>query len=289
MLKLSNFRLNDEDTYGKYHGGRIYPVSETFKKKFPSLRSVIEYNTPKDLDNIFNTSNEGYLVEQGSLLPPISLGTRVFCVGLNYPKKRLMTSPNTSKDEMIIFSKELDCFVGSESPITIPTGHAGKTLDYEGELALVVGKPGKNISPEEASKHIFGFTIVNDGSIREWQKHSLFAGKNFEHSSSCGPCILVYQGNLKPESFLLSTKLNGHLVQKSEIGNMIFKCSEIISYISSILPLKPGDLIATGSPDGSGITRDPKRFLKDGDELEIEISNIGILRNKISAYNRSHF
>ena len=289
MFKLSNFRLNGENTYGKCHDGRIYPVSERFKQKFPSLRSVIECNTPKDLDNIFDTDDQGYLVEQGSMLPPISLGSRVFCVGLNYPKKSLPTYSNKIESEMIIFSKELDCFVGSDCPISIPTGHAGKTLDYEGELGLVVGKPGKNISPEEAFKHIFGFTIVNDGSIRDWQKHSLFAGKNFEHSSSAGPCILVYQGNLKPESFSLSTKLNGQLVQKSKIGNMIFKCSEIISYISSILPLKPGDLIATGSPDGSGITRDPKRYLKDGDELEIEISNIGILRNKISAFNKNHF
>ena len=106
MFKLSNFRLNGENTYGKCHDGRIYPVSERFKQKFPSLRSVIECNTPKNLDNIFDTNNQGYLVEQGSMLPPISLGSRVFCVGLNYPKKSLPTYSKKSESEMIIFSKE---------------------------------------------------------------------------------------------------------------------------------------------------------------------------------------
>ena len=138
---------------------------------------------------------------------------------------------------------------------------------------------------EEAYKHIFGFTIVNDGSVRDWQIHSIFAGKNFECSSSCGPCILVNQEGLRPEDFVLTTRLNNKLVQDTKIKNMTFSCAEIVVYISKILTIKPGDVIATGSPDGSGISRNPNRFLRNGDCLEIEISNIGILRNNILSHD----
>ncbi len=281
MLKLSNFRIQGENTFGEYVEGKVYPVSKKFKKKYDSIKTVIENNAVDELRNSLQKKEEGYPRQHVDILPPVLPGSRIFCVGLNYPKKYTQASSIRKRGEMIIFSKELDSFVGSDCPIIIPKGNAGKSLDYEGELGLIIGKSGKNILPVEAQNHIFGFTIINDGSVRDWQTHSIFAGKNFEHSSSCGPCILVNQRDLQPETFVLTTKLNNQLVQKTKIQNMIFKFAEIVAYVSNILTLKPGDVIATGSPEGAGISQEPPRFLRNGDFLEIGISNIGVLRNNV--------
>ncbi len=281
MLRLSNFRINGDNTFGEYREGKVYPVSKRFRQEYQSIRSVIEKNAIDDLRSSVEKNEQGYSAQHVDMLPPICPGSRIICVGLNYPKKYVLDSSVSEHAEMVLFSKGLDCFVGSDCPIIVPKGHAGQSLDYEGELGLIIGKSGKNIRHEEAHKHIFGFTIVNDGSIRDWQKHSIFAGKNFEYISSCGPCVLVNQKELQPETFLLTTKLNGQLVQETKIGKMIFKSAEIIAYISTILTLKPGDIIATGSPEGSGLSQDPHRFLQKGDFLEIEISNIGVLKNNI--------
>ena len=284
MLKLSNFRIQGQDTFGEYYEGKVCPVSDKFRAKHRCIRSIIENNAVDDLRRDLEENEEVYPTKAVSMLPPISPGSRIFCVGLNYPKKYMLNSSAHERGEMILFSKELDSFVGSDCPIIVPKGSAGESLDYEGELGLIIGKAGKDIKPEEVQSHIFGFTIVNDGSIRDWQKHSIFSGKNFEYSSSCGPCILVNHEELQPETFLLTTKLNDNLVQKSKIENMIFKCEEIIAYISTILTLKPGDVVATGSPEGSGISQDPYRFLQEGDSLEIAISNIGVLRNTVLSF-----
>ena len=284
MLKLSNFKIQGQDTFGEYYEGKVYPVSDKFRAKYRCIRSIIENNAIDDLKRDLEENKEVYPVKAVRMLPPISPGSRIFCVGLNYPKKYMLDSSMNERGEMILFSKELDSFVGSDCPIRVPTGPAGKSLDYEGELGIIIGKAGKDIKPEEVQSHIFGFTIVNDGSIRDWQKHSIFAGKNFECSSSCGPCILVNHEELRPETFLLTTKLNDQVVQKEKIETMIFKCEEIIAYVSTILTLKPGDVIATGSPEGSGMSQDPYRFLQDGDSLEIAISNIGVLRNNVVSF-----
>ena len=287
MLRISNFRINDYNTLGEYRGGKVFPVSEKFRLKHQSIRSVIEKNAVDDLRSSIKKDEQGYLVQNVHMLPPICPSSRIICVGLNYPKKYVLDSSLGEHAEMILFSKGPDCFVGSDCPIIVPKGHAGQSLDYEGELGLIIGKPGKNIRREDAHKHIFGFTIVNDGSVRDWQKHSIFAGKNFEHISSCGPCVLVNQKELQQETFLLTTKLNNQLVQKTKIGKMIFKSAEIIAYISTIFTLKSGDIIATGSPEGSGMSHDPHQFLQNGDFLEIEISNIGVLRNNILSHESS--
>ncbi len=289
MLKLSTFKVHGETAFGEYREGKIFPVSKKFREKWPTLRSIIEECVQDDLVNELKNNTKEYFIEDVQILPPISPGSRVFCVGLNYHKKYLLEAPRTERTEIILFSKDINCFVGSNCPIIIPNGKAGKSLDYEGELGIIIGKSGKNIRDEDVDKHIFGFTIVNDGSIRDWQKHSIFAGKNFEYSSSCGPCILINQDELDPEKFLLTTKLNDRIVQKTRIEKMIFNYKEIIAYISSILTLMPGDIIATGSPEGSGTSQNPHRFLENDDLLEIEISNIGILRNKILSQKPINF
>ena len=288
MLRLSTFKIHGQETFGEYRNGKVYPVPEYFRENFSSLNNVIENEAIKDLKNNLKKNNKGYSLHEVKLLPPINSGARIFCVGLNYPKKYLTNISIRSmreKNDMILFSKEKNSLVGSNCPIIVPSCSAKASLDYEGELGIIIGKSGKNIQQEDALNHIFAYTIINDGSIRDWQKQSLFAGKNFENTGSCGPCILVNEDKLDPNKFLLTTKLNGKVVQKEKVENMIFKCSEIIAYISTILTLNTGDIIATGSPEGSGISKEPKRFLRNNDFLEIEITNIGTLKNKILNLN----
>ena len=204
---------------------------------------------------------------------------------MNYPKKIATNGfKPTSRPPIVLFSKKTSCFVGSGSCIRIPVGKAGKSLDYEGELAVIIGKTGRHIKKKEAMNYVFGFTAINDGSIRKWQSDSVFAGKNFESSSSCGPYVLVNENPKKEKSFNLITRLNGHPVQKASTNSMIYNIKEILSYISNITILKPGDIIATGSPHGSGWHQRPPKFLKIGDNLEVEISHIGILKNKVKKF-----
>ena len=186
---------------------------------------------------------------------------------------------------MIFFGKHIESLVGHGENIIIPDGLPGKSLDYEGELAVVIGKPGYQISVKQAMNHIFGFTLINDGSVRHWQKHSVFAGKNFNRSGSCGPYLLTKDMIPDPQNLELTTKLNKSLVQNTNTKDMIYSICEQIAYVSNIFDLESGDILSTGSPDGTGASQNPERFLREGDHLEVEIPNIGILSNTIKTKN----
>ncbi len=163
--------------------------------------------------------------------------------------------------------------------LTAPT--VSEQFDYEGELALVVGRGGAGIAAGDALRHVAGYTCFNDGSVRDYQKHSVWAGKNFAASGAWGPWVVTADEIPDPARLTLCTRLNGEEVQRSSIGRMFFPVPAIIAYISSVTPLLPGDVIATGSPEGSGATRNPPRFLRSGDRLEIEIEGIGTLANRV--------
>ena len=220
------------------------------------------------------------------LLPPLATENKIVCVGINYRKKYpLEGMPPPDPEHIIVFAKEHDAIVGHGEGLELPLGKAAESFDYEGEITLVIGKGGRHIARETALSHVAGITIFNDGSVRGWQKHSVHAGKNFARSGSCGPWIVTvdeidmdHLGQLA-----LTTRVNGELRQQTDVSQMIFAPDELIAYISHFTPLHPGDLIATGSPEGAGGSFSPTRFLKAGDHVEITVGGVGTLSNRVDA------
>ena len=195
--------------------------------------------------------------------------------------KTLQRYFNKKTRSYYFFTKFFDTLVGNEEALLIPSGRAKQSFDYEGEIAIVVGTPGFNITKNCAAQHILGFTLFNDGSVREWQNHSIEAGKNFYKSGSCGPYIVTKDEITSYKKLNFKTKLNGSLVQNGRLNEMFFDIDKIIAYISHIIPLKTGDIIATGSPEGTGASQTPERFLREGDILEISSEVLGTLTNTV--------
>ena len=212
--------------------------------------------------------------------PVIPDPDKIFCVGLNYENHRKETGRNEVANPTI-FTRFANSQLGAGEPIIRPK--VSTHLDFEGELALVIGKPGRAISKENAFDHVAGYACYNDGSVRDWQYHTtqFTPGKNFASTGAFGP-HLVTPDEVGPLAGLtLATRLNGQTVQETRLGDMIFDIPTIIAYCSTFSRLEVGDVIVTGTPGGVGAKRTPPLWMKAGDVVEIEIDKVGLLRNPI--------
>ena len=211
--------------------------------------------------------------------PLLTNEARVFAAGLNYEKIYPAGKQPPTPKVPPWFSKMPGTLVGHEQPVVAPS--VCDSFDYEAELAAVVGRGGRHIAVDDALDHVAGWTCLNDGSVRKWQRHSVNAGKNFERSGSIGPFMVTADEIADPQALRLMARVDGELRQDASTGEMLFSVAEIISYLSKIIELRPGDVIATGSPEGTGGSFDPPKFLKAGQVLEVEIEDIGVLRNNV--------
>ena len=279
-MKLVSFSKNGQEGFGIFSQSGIYPVLEKFKKEFPNLRAVIDSEKIEDFE-AFCESNPIPLSEV-SLLPPIPNPGKIICAGMNYRKPYPVdgvAAPDLGN--VVIFARHTETLVGHGADLELPSGKASETYDFEGEIVAVIGKSGRFISKDDALKHVIGYSIMNEGSVRGWMKHSVHAGKNFHASGSWGPWITTVDEIDDFSSLRLETHINGKLMQSALAGEMIFSLSELIAYISNLLPLNPGDIIATGSPDGTGGSRNPTAFLNSGDCVEVSVDRIGTLKNHV--------
>jgi len=257
--------------------------------KHPDVRSFLSSSS-----NFTTTRN---LIEQASaahripldevrLRAPILQPEKIICVGLNY-KDHAKESNLPLPTEPVLFSKYATCIVGPDDAIIKP--NVTNEFDYEVELVIVVGKEGKNISRENAISHVAGYTVGHDVSARDWQLKKpggqWMAGKTFDTFAPIGPCVLICDSDstFNPHKLKIRCILNGQVVQESNTDQLIFGVEDVVSYISQIVTLRPGDLIFTGTPSGVGFARKPPLFMKPGDEVICEIEHIGRLRNHIVA------
>ncbi|MEM7335071.1 MAG: fumarylacetoacetate hydrolase family protein [Chloroflexota bacterium] len=281
-MKIATFIEENTIKYGVVHGEEITAVRPSFLEKHPSVKDVLTADALDELKNEVQTSRIKIPLTSVQLLPPVHNPSRIFCVGINYPKRYpINNTPMPPPENIILFAKLDGTLVGHNTPLEMPKGEAAKTFDYEGEIVVVIGKNGRFIPESDTMNYVAGYTIMNDGSVRGWQKHSVHAGKNFANSGSCGPWLVTADKINDPFEMTLKTRLNGEEVQNTIAKNMVFQIPALIAYLSHTIDLRPGDLIATGSPEGSGGSRQPQRFLQVGDELEIEVSGVGILKNKV--------
>lgn len=215
------------------------------------------------------------------LLPPVSNPEKVICVGLNYVDHSKESGFETP-DYPTLFGRFNSSLIGHGAPILRP--EESIQLDYEGELAAIIGKKAYRVSEDEALDHVAGYSVFNDGSIRDYQHKApqWTPGKNFDDTGAFGPHFVT--ADVLPKGCLglqLTTRLNGMVVQEAKIDDMVFSVASLVSIISQFMTLNPGDVIVTGTPGGIGLARTPPLFMKDGDVCEVEIESIGILNNPI--------
>jgi 2-keto-4-pentenoate hydratase/2-oxohepta-3-ene-1,7-dioic acid hydratase in catechol pathway len=217
------------------------------------------------------------------LLKPLAAPGKCFCVGVNYADRNAEYRDGTAAPPfMSLFQRVPESLAGPDEVILRPP--ESPQLDYEGEIALVIGTAGRRIPRARAMDHVAGYTLANEGSVRDWMRHGKFnvtQGKNFFRSGSLGPWI-VTRDEAGDGPFALTTRVNGEIRQHDSTARMLFPMDDIIAYISTFTPLAPGDLILTGTPTGAGARFDPPRWLVPGDIVEVEASGIGVLRNTVA-------
>jgi 2-keto-4-pentenoate hydratase/2-oxohepta-3-ene-1,7-dioic acid hydratase in catechol pathway len=280
-MKIARCKTNSRTFYGVVEDGGIIEPTDGFLRKYPDLKSVLAREALERLAHDVDGRPAMLSLDDVDLLPPLSADNKVICVGINYRKKYPVEGAPPEPDHIILFAKHHDAIVGHGETLERPLGEAAATFDYEGEITMVIGHGGRHIPRERAMEHVAGFTILDDGSVRGWQKHSLHAGKNFARSGGCGPWIVTANEIDDVNKMKLTTRVNDEVRQQTDVSQMIFPLDELIAYISHFTPLNPGDLIATGSPEGAGGSFSPPKFLKSGDEIEITVSGVGTLRNVV--------
>lgn len=282
-MNIGSFRLNGQTLYGVFSGNTVAPASPEFMEQYPTLRDVLDADA---LAALRQNTNYARCVPTSDIrfLPPIPNPRKIICVGMNYRKPYPVDGvAPPDPDDIILFGKEREALLAHGEALEIPLGEAAKSFDYEGEIAVVIGRTARHVSVTDAMDHVLGYSAFNDGSVREWQKHSVYAGKNFARSGAWGPWIATADTLSSPEEMELTVTLNGDVVQHSFGREMIFSIAEQIAYASRLFTLRPGDVIATGSPDGTGGSRIPKRFLKSGDKVTISIGAACTLVNSVQS------
>jgi 2-keto-4-pentenoate hydratase/2-oxohepta-3-ene-1,7-dioic acid hydratase in catechol pathway len=278
-MKLVSFAIAGEPRYGAVQGDEVIDLPARIGTTYPTLLSLLQADALAEAKAALATPGPRHALATISYLEPIPQARRIFCVGANYPKNHPTGGVVSGPAFPSIFQKPAETLVPHLAPLARPA--ISGQFDYEGELAFVIGRGGYRIAEAEALSHIAGYTCLNDGSVRDFQKHSVWAGKNFHRSGGFGPWLVTADEIGDPAGLTLVTRLNGVEVQRSGLDRMFFSVPAIIAYISALMPLLPGDVVATGSPEGSGATRTPPRWLASGDRIEVEVDRVGVLANTV--------
>lgn len=269
-----------EYTHGPRFGAVVDDAIIDLSDAGPSLRAVLATGPLGNLQAVAARRKPTVALNHVVLLQVIPDAGRILCVGKNYYDHAIeMGGPPPENPN--IFMRTVQSLVGHRQSIVCPS--ASQQYDYEGELAVIIGKGGRRIPAERALAHVAGYTCFLDGSVRDFQKHSFTAGKNFDSSGACGPWLVPASEVPDPQNLELTTRINGEVVQQSNTARMMRGVAEIIAYLSTFTHLEPGDVIATGTPAGVGAARTPPKWLKAGDTVEVEIERIGVLVNTVIA------
>lgn len=283
-MRFLSYTLNGQAGFGALRNGTdIVPLSGRLGSEVRSLRELIGTGSLDGARRHVESAADTVPLENVKLLPVIPDPGKILCAGLNYEEHRV-ESGREKTEKPTMFLRVAETQIGHLQPVVVPK--VSSHVDYEGEIAVVIGKTGRNVPVEKAMEWVFGYSAYNDVSIRDWQKHTsqFTAGKNFDASGPFGPW-LVTSDELDPagKPLELTTRLNGKVMQHAFSDQMIFSIAEQIAYCSAFTTLRPGDVLVTGTPGGVGVKRNPPVFLKPGDVVEVEVSGVGVLRNPVVA------
>jgi 2-keto-4-pentenoate hydratase/2-oxohepta-3-ene-1,7-dioic acid hydratase in catechol pathway len=283
-MKYASFSVQGRDTYGIVDGDKVIDLGKRVGDKYPTLKALCAADLPREVAELAAGAAD-YALADITFLPPIADPVHIWCLALNYVEHHNEVQSAGRVQELpkqpALFARASDSLVGHGQALRHPG--VSEQFDYEGELVVVIGKPGYRVKAENAFEHIAGFTIMNEGSVRDWQFHTrqITPGKNFYQSGAIGPWIVPRDEVGDVDTLRIQTKLNGTVMQDDTVASMVHKIPRFIEYVSSIAPLCPGDILATGTPSGVGFSRTPPVFMKPGDECEITIDRIGTLRNRV--------
>jgi 2-keto-4-pentenoate hydratase/2-oxohepta-3-ene-1,7-dioic acid hydratase in catechol pathway len=276
QLRFLSFHTGDKARWGRIAGDEVVALDHSY----PSLKAAIVADALGS-DEVKDGKGETFALAGLSFAPLIPDPGKILCIGLNYENHRKETGRSEVKNPTV-FTRFADSQTSHLAPIVRPA--ESTHLDYEGELAIVIGKGGRRIPAARAFDHIAGYSCYNDGSVRDWQAHTIqfTPGKNFPQTGAFGPWLVTPDEFGRPATQRIQTRLNGAVMQDAIFADMIFPIDRLVEYCSTFTPLAPGDVIVTGTPGGVGVKRDPQVFMKPGDRVEVEIDGIGILRNSIA-------
>jgi 2-keto-4-pentenoate hydratase/2-oxohepta-3-ene-1,7-dioic acid hydratase in catechol pathway len=281
--RLVTYSIRGSTHYGAIVDGGVADLSARFGKDYPTLREVIAAGALLQLADGAAGRSPDHALDAISFQPPIPAPEKIICIGVNYPDRNAEYKDGSDAPKYpSMFMRTARSFVGHNTPLVRP--RASQQLDYEGELAIVIGKPGRHIGESQALDHIAAITLCNEGTIRDWVRHAKFnvtQGKNFDATGSLGPWIVPYTSEAQIADIRLTTRVNGETRQDDRTSRLIFPFRYLINYISTFTTLEPGDIIVTGTPTGAGARFDPPRYLKPGDVIEVEAEGVGLLRNGV--------
>jgi 2-keto-4-pentenoate hydratase/2-oxohepta-3-ene-1,7-dioic acid hydratase in catechol pathway len=281
-MKLATFEAKGRVSYGVVRGDGIIDAGVRLGDRFPDLLAVLSAGALDELSALEAQSQMDFRLSEIHLLKPLPNPGKIFCVGVNYPERAAEYKDNADQPKYpSIFVRFPASLVAHEEPIWRPP--ESPQLDYEGETALIIGRKGRRIAESDALAHVAGYTICNEGTIRDWLRHGKFnvtPGKNFERSGALGPWM-VTSDEIGPDPLRILTRVNGEIRQNDTTDRMIFAMPFLVSYISTFCALDPGDILITGTPAGAGARLDPPRYLAPGDVVEVEVPGIGTLRNRV--------
>ncbi len=274
-MKYASFKtLDGRATYGIVEGARIIDLGSSH----PNAATLKDFIATAE----FGKSLSGVEFELNSvkLLPVIPNPGKIICVGLNYQDHvKEMNRPGSEKP--VLFMRSANSQIAHGDPLV--RAKVTEKLDYEGELAVIIGKPGRYISKDEALSHVAGYACYNDGTARDWQRHTHHwtPGKNFDGTGAFGPWMVTADAVKDRATTFLTTRVNGQQVQRASLAQMIFSIEELIEYISGYTTLETGDVIVTGTPGGVGDKRKPPLYLSAGDTVDVDIDGVGLLQNTV--------
>ena len=283
-MKFLTYKVGSRITYGsvdeKGDGLRFTDIGAVHGN---NLKHWLDIGGMEELKKIASDLEPIFYETDIRYLPPIINGEKIACIGVNYANRNAeYKDQSTLPKYPSLFLRYLDSFTGHQENILRPPESV--KLDYEGEIVIIIGKEGRRILRENALSHIAGLTLMNEGTIRDWVRHAKFnvtQGKNFERSGVIGPWMMTADEFEDFNQLKIQTRVNGELRQNDNTSNLMFPFDYIISYLSTFMTLKPGDMISTGTPNGAGARFDPPIYLVPGDVVEVEAAGIGVLRNGV--------
>ncbi len=280
-MRLASFNVGGRDSYGIVSpDGGIVDLGKRLEQ-----RSLLDLLGANALDKAKDLSDErpDYALSEVALRIPIQGSEKIICVGINYPEREEEYKGDLKRGGYPnLFVKFPTSFSAPGGEIIRPK--VSEQLDYEGEVVLVIGKPGRHITRDTALDHVAALTAANEGTVRDWLKHgtkNITQGKNFERSGSMGPWIVTTDELDPSDDITITTRVNGEMRQNDSTKNMFWHFDELINYISTFITLRPGDLILTGTPVGAGAHMSPPTYLVPGDVVEVDVDGIGTLRNTV--------
>lgn len=281
-MKLVTFEAGGESSYGVVVAGGIVDVGRRLGHGLPDLEAVLAADALGHLSELAASASPDLDLASVRLRKPLTRPGKIICVGVNYPDRNAEYKDGSEAPLYpSLFVRFPASLVAHGEALIRPRESA--QLDYEGEIAMIIGRRGRRIDVSDAMRYIAGYTLCNEGTIRDWVRHGKFnvtQGKNFEGSGSLGP-YMITADEICRKALRIVTRVNGEVRQDDTTDRMIFKMPTLISYVSRFCTLEPGDIIVSGTPTGAGARFDPPRYLKPGDVVTIDVDGIGRLENRV--------